>query len=71
MDKRRAIQLATAFMDAHGTLPTVLDEAFFRDGPQPVWIVIFKYTQAIKMDPDHVMLEVNPVTERVTLFPTL
>ena len=71
MNKQRAIQLATAFMDERATIPTVLDEAFLRGGQNPVWVVMFKYIQKIKMDPDHVMVEVDPTSERVTLFPTL
>ena len=71
MDKQRAIQLATGFMEKHTTIPIVLDEAFLRGGPKPVWVVMFKYIQKIKMDPDHVMVEVDPTSERATVFPTL
>ena len=71
MDKQRAIHIATAFMEKHTTIPIVLDEAFLRGGPKPVWVVMFKYIQKIKMDPDHVMIEVNPTSEHVTRFPTL
>ena len=71
MDKPRAIQLATAFMEQRSTIPVVLDEAFLRDSPRPAWVVMFRYIQKIKMDPDHVMVEVDPKSERVTLFPTL
>ena len=71
MDKQRAIQLATAFVEKHATIPVVLDEAFLRGGPQPAWVVMFRFIQKIKMDPDHVMVEVDPTSEHTGFFLTL